>query len=345
MAARPECAPRSLAAVAAWYVAALAGACVFAIVPLVHAQSSDPAAAEALFEKGREALARDDFQTACAAFGESNRLDPSDGTVGNLAICEERRGHLATAWQWFEQLAAKLPAGDPRREIAVQHAAALKPRIPALTIALAADAPVGTRVTRDSVELRAASLGTPLPVDPGAHRVVVSAPGRADRRYAIELRERETKEFVVEPGSAAESAAATGAGAQAHGAPSSPGAIGRESTATHSSGARTAGYIVGGVGVAGIGTALVLGGIALGKKSTVQGECDLKTRLCNTQNGPDAASAGHTLATASTISFVIGAVATGVGAYLVLSSPSEKGPAVSAAALPGGAFVNVTRRF
>src|SRR5262249_55537702 len=52
-------------------------------------QTRDPAAAEALFRQGRQAMEAKDFATACPKFAESQRLDPAVGTLMNWATCEE----------------------------------------------------------------------------------------------------------------------------------------------------------------------------------------------------------------------------------------------------------------
>src|SRR5262245_12604205 len=106
------------------------------LVPCAFAQTGDRAAAEALFEKGRAAMEKGDFNTACAAFAESNRLDPAPGTLFNQADCEEKRGHLATAWQLFDLTMSKIPEADERRESVQERADALKERLPKLTITL-----------------------------------------------------------------------------------------------------------------------------------------------------------------------------------------------------------------
>ena len=85
--------------------------------------SSRPAAAdaatvtaEALFRQGRDAMQRQDYETACARFAESNRLDVAAGTLMNLATCEEKLGRVATAWQHWREAIDLLPAGDDRYE-------------------------------------------------------------------------------------------------------------------------------------------------------------------------------------------------------------------------------------
>lgn len=158
------------------------------------------AAAEALFESGHEAMNAGDFDTACARFRESNRLDPAVGAVLNLAVCEEQRGRLATAWQLFKTVMSELPAGDDRYPIAQRHASALRPRVPLLTLELAPNAPKDTSVLYGDVVFGPASFSVPLPMDPGAQRIVVRAPNRKDRAYSFRLSEAERKELVIEPG-------------------------------------------------------------------------------------------------------------------------------------------------
>src|SRR4029450_9247463 len=108
---------------------------------------------------------------------ESQKLDPNVGTLMNWATCEERRGHIATAWQRWRQALDLLPITDDRVPFAKKHAAALEPRLPRLTITLRRGAPPESGVVRDGVPLGQASLGTPIPVDPGKRSITARAPG------------------------------------------------------------------------------------------------------------------------------------------------------------------------
>ena len=289
------------------------------------AAGRDPAAAEALFRQGREAVTTGDYKLACEKFHESNRLDPAAGTVLNIADCEEKLGHLATAWTLFRQVAEQLPPTDERQGIAKGRAAALEPRLPKLSLRLSPDAPAGAKVYRDGVVLGAASLDTLLPVDPGKHVLAVEAPGHARRELTVTMAEGEKKRVALEAGAVTDQEAATpGVGVSSAG-----------------SGKKTFGYVLGGLGIAGVGVGAVTGIMTLGKKSTVDDNCDAQKR-CNAE-GADAADAGRTLGTISGVSFIVGSVALATGAYLVLSSDEKERP--TTALIPGAGSVSVLHRF
>jgi hypothetical protein len=276
-------------------------------------QPSDSAGAETLFREGRELVTRGDFSGACAKFRESNRLDPAVGTVFNIADCEERLGHLAQAWTLFQEVVQKLPESDERHAIAARRAAALEPRLPRLTLRLAASAPAGTRVTRDGIELGSASFGSALPLDPGTHRLLVAADGREEKAFVVTLGERETRELEVMPGPARTQG------------PVAPPPV----ESSSGSGRKTLGYVLAGVGVAGLVTGIVAGVLVLGDQSTVDENCDADKR-CNAE-GLDAAEHGKTFGIVTTVGLVTGAVGLGAGTYLILSAAPSSDPEARAA--------------
>ncbi len=286
------------------------------------AQGKDAAAAEALFREGRALSDAGDTGGACAKFRESNRLDPAVGTLFNLADCEERLGHLAQAWTLFDEVAQRLPEADKRRAPAAARAKALEPRLPKLRVRLAATAPEGSRVARDGVELGSASLGTPLPLDPGSHVVVASAPGHADREFRVLLREREYQTLEVQPGPP--ELAAEPVASQPSVAPAPP----RPPQASS-----TLGYVIAGAGVAGFVTAGIAGAFVLQARGVVNEHCDAAKR-CDAQ-GLDAAENGKLLGIVTTAGLVVGAAGVGAGLYLVLSAGSVREPSAGNLALTG----------
>jgi hypothetical protein len=293
---------------------------------VARADTHDPAAAEALFRDGRAAAQRGDWETACPKLRESQRLDPAAGTLLNLADCEEHRGKVATAWQLFRQVVDSLPANDERAPLAGKRASALEKRLPHLTVRLVGSVPAGVKVTRNEVELSEGSLGSALPVDPGAYTVTVSAPGRATTTTSV---------TVVE--------AATSAVDAQVGAPTD-GAAGGDIKASKST--RTAGWVMGGIGVAGLAVGGVAGILTLGHKSTVDDNCNANTKTCNS-TGYDAAQSGKTLGLITTTGLIVGAVGIGVGAYLILSNGSagETHTVVTAGWMGGGTGLSLERRW
>jgi hypothetical protein len=267
-----------------------------------RAAGNDPAAAEALFRDGRAAAQKGDWDTACPKLRESQRLDPAAGTLLNLADCEEHRGKIATAWQLYRQVVESLPESDERVPLAKKRAADLERKLPHLTVRLVGPAPSGTKVVRNEVELSDASLGSALPVDPGPYKIVVTAPGH----------EPSSKEAVVAEGASAliEIRAGAPVGAEVPPAPKT-------------SSNRTAGWVLGGIGAAGLGVGAVAGILTLGKKGTVDENCNADKR-CN-QTGYDAAQSGKTLGMVTTAGLVVGAIGVGVGAYLLLSGDKSGG--------------------
>ncbi len=300
--------------------------------------TQEAAAAEALFDSGRAAIANGDFSRACEQFRESGRLDPAVGTDFNLADCEEKRGRLATAWELFVSVEQRLPPGDERIDVAERRAQALEARVPKLTLRLAPGAPLDSTVRDGKVALGAATLGVALPLDPGRHEFVVSAPGRAPRRFEITLAEGDARVLDVTPGALANSAIVSESPPDARDAASIP-----HDSSRHSS-TRTLGFVLGGVGVAGLGAGAVTGLMVLGKKSTLDASCDAR-KVCS-QAGVDAAQSGRTLEIVSTVGWIVGAVGLGAGAYFVLTSGTGEARTVAGIApIPAGAQLSVTRNF
>jgi len=82
----------------------------------------------------------------------------------------------------------------------VQRAAALEPRLPKLVIRLAPDVPSGAVVKRGDVTIGRASLDTPIPVDPGKHRLLVEAAGREPSALEVTIDPAKTLEVTLTAG-------------------------------------------------------------------------------------------------------------------------------------------------
>lgn len=323
--------------------ALFAGLCLLLLPGQADAQN--PAAAEALFEQARAAMAAGSYDIACARFRDSDKLDPAVGTRFNLADCEEKRGRLATAWSLFRGVSSELAQDDDRKPIADDRAAKLKPRLPIVTMVLPPDAPPGMRVRIDGVEIGEGSFGVPLPMDPGKHDLSLLAPGEPEHRRSFELGEGEHSTLLLAIEKAPEPVAAT----------AEPPAPSRDFDDVSR---RQWAYMAGGVGLAGVVVGATAGIMTLRKKSLADDECNDETRTC-TQAGRDANESGRRFGVVSSVGFGVGVVGLAAGAYLLLTSPSSgaastyrSSPVLRAAKLraeialePESGFVSVAGRF
>ncbi|MDB4992669.1 MAG: hypothetical protein JWM74_101 [Myxococcaceae bacterium] len=310
---------------------------VLLVVPrLAWADGRDPTGAEALFLAGREAVERKDYASACPKFAESDRLDPAAGTLINLADCEEHIDRPAAAWGHWKEAIDLLEASDSRLPACKERAAAVEKRVPRLTLKLRPGSPEGTRVVRDGNEIGPAALGIAIPQEPGAHALLVTAPGHKTRETSVTLAEGEVKELVLDAGELEAVVAPPPVPPPAP--PASP----------PSSTGKTLGVVLAGAGLAGLAVGTTTGVMALSKKSTVEENC-FPVGVCN-ERGHDAASSGRTLAIVSTIGFSAGAALLGVGAVLYLTAPKTQAAAsttrrttASPLFLPGGIGLVLTR--
>ncbi|HET9989945.1 MAG TPA: hypothetical protein VFQ65_15550, partial [Kofleriaceae bacterium] len=147
-----------------------------ALVLTASVASADPAA-EKLFEDGRIALAANQLDAACDAFRRSEALEPRFGTLLNLGDCEERRKHVATAWEAFVEaktLAEREPNSVRAYKEADRRATALAARLPYLLLAVARTD--GLQVQRNGVAVPEAAWDHEVPVDPVAYDLTATAP-------------------------------------------------------------------------------------------------------------------------------------------------------------------------
>lgn len=140
---------------------------------------ADRAAAEALFQEGRQYIARGELEPGCGKLAASQRRDPAIGTLLNLGDCYDRLGRSASAWTQF-RAASKMAraAGDaPRAAEANRRAAVLEPKLHRIRIVVPVFQPKSLVVTRDGDVVDVPLYGSAVPVDPGEHSIEASAPG------------------------------------------------------------------------------------------------------------------------------------------------------------------------
>lgn len=180
-------------------VAPLVAALLLSLLAAPPLARADTAAemAERLFQQAVERMEKQDHRGAYPLLVESQRVDPQRNTLMNMALCEERLGHPASALEHWIEGSAGLAPDDPRVPVANARIQELDRVVPRLVLALPPEAPLGTRVRLGDRELPADVLGRSLRVDPGAHEVVVLAPGREAAEQTFVLAPGETRSMVL----------------------------------------------------------------------------------------------------------------------------------------------------
>jgi hypothetical protein len=292
-------------------------------------------------------LAEGSFNEACKRFEASQSLDPGPGTELNLADCYERKGMLATAWATFRSAGVDARRGG-RPEWAVvadSRADALEGKVPKVVLHVADGATAAPRdVQLDGQAIGAESLGLQIPLDPGAHRIAISAPGFVpfDQAFTLELGDVKTIDLpaltpvpvpdrVPGPVPSAQPDAAAG--------PSSP----KQPTDIR----LPLGIGMASLGVIGIGLGTYFGILSLSKNSQATHSCPDASN-CPDASGPELANEAKTARTESIASFSTGgafAIAGGILIGVALASKAHRVPIPTAALTQDGWRVGAVVNF
>jgi hypothetical protein len=164
-----------------------------------QAEKPDPKLekAEQLFAEAK-ALEPSNLREACNKFAESLQYNPAAiGTLLNVALCDEKFGHVASAAARFTEARDRAREQDLPVHVraAEDHLATLEPQVPHLAIRLTQQLP-DTKVLVDDRVYAANTLGD-IPLDPGEHVIVVSAPDRLPHRATLVIAPAERKAIVI----------------------------------------------------------------------------------------------------------------------------------------------------
>lgn len=325
-------------------VLALGGICTLlsSSFPALAAPSGDPVAAEALFAEGQSLMTRGEYGQACPKLEESYRLDPATGALYAVALCHERQGKFASAWVEFMDVASRANAEryPEREQLAREHAEALKGRLSFLTVRVDDAARLrGLVVTRNGIGLGPAAWGSAIPIDPGRHEVVASAPGHAPWTTTLTIGAQPRRETVTVPKLEPVAPSSTGVevvpGAATFPPPdTSPRLFGMKLTPL-----RVGGIAFGAAGVASLGLSLYSTVRAAQKNADSDRDCGA-SNTCGEQGTRDRLAA-YASADLATVSGIAGGVLLGAGVTLfLLGAPEESRTAVILS--PTGAELRTT---
>jgi hypothetical protein len=300
------------------------------------------AAADGLFRAARKAMDAGDYEKACPLFEESQKLDPAGGTLLNWALCLEKQGKLASALSTFE-LARERAAIDRRPDRADEaraHVAALRPRVPLLTVTFATGSSKpedGQRLSLDGKDLPPSAVGVALPLDPGPHTIRLDRASPLELR--IDLREGENRTVVLDRADGPEHLPPTAPGPASATAPEAPRptapamadirakdpaekqAPTLDTSTRPEASFSTASWVSFGVAGAGLGTAGITGLLALSARADYNKSCFDDRGYCTDAEARASGDRARGLAWVSTVSLGIGVVALWTGLLLPRSFP------------------------
>jgi hypothetical protein len=310
-------------------LAGIGGACLVATTDARAQSPEDLASARQLGIDGIQMADKGDCAGAIPKLTAAEKLHHAPTTLERLGECEIKVGKLVSGTERLNQvLREPLPPNAPPAFAAAQKRAqdalpSAQARIGRLRLHVDGAPPDQVSATIDGATVPSAMLDSARPTDPGSHQVSASAPGFKNATTTVVVSDGAESAASLTLVRDTSAPAATAAAPAATGpAPSAaPGAA--PTTASPAPGSSAPGggtnvpaiasFVVGGVGLA-VGT--VFGLLALGTKSSLDGECGPTKKTCS--NSGDVSSLA-TDAWGSNVGFGIGIVGAALGTYFLLS--------------------------
>lgn len=305
---------------------ALAMGCAFlALCPTAHAQNRDQALAQSLFDAGRQLMAQKKYSQACPKFEDSEKQDPSPGTLLNLGECYEALGKTATAWARYESAATMAHAAsrDQLEKLAINHANKLQGHLSKLTIKGPATPIAGLKVQLDKSDVGSASFGIAVAIDPGQHTIEASAPGYKSWSTEVTVGPNGAQVTTQVPALQKLPPGAKPAAQPSEKSNTTTGAAVMRDLGKAHGPSKTLALVVGGAGVAVAGVGAVFGIMAASQASNAKSDPTLCPNKVCTPAGRKEIDSASTKAMISTIGVGVGAAAIATGVVLFLLSPSS----------------------
>jgi len=298
---------------------------------------------------GRAKRDSGDLKGALQAFQAADALMHVPTTSLEVAKTEFMLGLLIEAREEALQIArSPTKPGEPppfaeARASAQKLADDVEPRIPSIRLVMKS-VPEAMMVSIDGVVLPTVSIGLPRRLDPGAH-VIVAKVGVAEKRFTIQVLEREAKDVPIDVGDAGQTTPNT-----------TPNITTVPTTNTTTvttttplttpvdTGASGKGpwVAVGVVTLAVGGIGLVVGGItgamSLSQTSTIKSQCPANVcppTLSDGSNTQTALGNARTLGIVSDVTFIAGGVVAAAGIVFMIAGSGKKAAPIALHVGPG----------
>jgi hypothetical protein len=291
-------------------------------------ESQDVAAARALGQKGTLAAQAGKCDEAVDLLTRARALVSVPTVLTPLGECQIKLGKLVDGTEALQaSVRFELEANPPKAFVKAQARAkdllaSTLPRLAHLTIEVKAPKGAKPKVTDNGALVSDVLVGVERPVDPGKHSIEVTAPGFLPGRITLQLAEGQRDSAPIEL------APDPHASAPPPDEPTTPPTKPLAPLADEPPQPRGKGQIVAGAVTLAAGGVLgilggVFGGMALSKKSTLDGVC--QSGQCPTTSQGDIDSM-KTFANTSTALVVIGGAAAVTGVVVLVTAPSDKAP-------------------
>jgi hypothetical protein len=314
--------------------------CLLAPSAFAEPSAADRATARTLAQEGQVALENKNYAVAVDKFGRADSLVHAPTLLLGLARAQVGAGKLVEAQENYNRIIREgVAANSPKSwskavDDANREVGSISPRIPWVTLSVLG--PANPEVVIDSTPVPHASLGVKRAINPGTHRVKVTAEGFLPQEKTIMMNEGQTLVVNMELEQAPDAPA-----------PAPKVATTTADTTTVSTGGgewrKTAAYVALGIG----GASLIVGGVSGGLAWSKNKQLDEK---CPNSQCPDNQTPGidtyHRFATISNIGFIGAGVGLAAGVILLVTQPKETSPsAASLTPYVGLGAAGVTGKF
>jgi hypothetical protein len=285
--------------------------------------AADRATARTLAQEGQHALENKNYTQAIDKFSRADALVHAPTLLLGLARAQVGSMKLVEAQENYNRIIREgVAPNSPKSwskavEDANKEVGAISPRIPWVTITVLG--PSNPEVVIDSTPVPAASLGVKRAINPGTHKVKVTAEGYLPQEKSIALTEGQSLNVNIELEQAPQTAPP----------PEKKVASTAADTSVTPTGEwrRTVAYVAFGVGGASLIVGGVAGGLAIAKNSQLSEVCPNNSR-CDAAQGPNIDSY-HRLGTIADVGFAVAGVGLVAGIVLLVTQPKD--PSTSAA--------------
>ncbi len=290
--------------------------CAALASPALAQSAADKETARSLMDQGLELREHKDFKGALARLDAADQIMHVPTTALEVARTQEMLGLLVEARDTLARILTAIPTPHEPAQFRAARASAqklddaLEGRVPAVTVTVSGVAAGATpSLSVDNVAVPAAVIGLPRRLNPG-HHVMVATTSTAEGREEIDIREGEKKEVTIVLAPVTKTPNAPQVDLPPPQAPTPPEA--------HRS------YLLPGVAFGVGGAALIVSGVTgvlmLAKQSDLSNTCP--NHVCAPSKYSDL-DAANTLATISTVGFIVGGVGVAVGVIaLLVGKPS-----------------------